>query len=556
MKKSSAATSPKRSSIHGDDDEQTEQYQPWGGNDGPPQDDYEFPNGVDYEDDAGPQTGPEDVGQLPTEQIPKLPSNIAGPALSNVIHRQSQMLPTPVSASRVPSNHTDEPVMKPQYPHISEVKLHWSQFADPCADSQVPFCKPHAQGACYIGDACYFRHSLTIQEYVALFHDQQPTLVTLRKQQDSDPAMSPAPTKAVFYQASVPAPTMAPCASIQPTTNEDSQHVQATRPSTFPQECKFYPIGKCRNGNRCPYSHTNHPPPELMNTSVSDGDLGDSAPYTTDRPKMPCRYFAEGRCSNAEHCKFLHENTSEPRSDTPSARTSENNAWSQQEDNRWEIWEGGGSGWDGGSATDANKESWNPAPDDSAWFAPSNKSNGYEGHHSKSSPHESRKPPCHMYERRGYCRYGDSCKFAHDEPVIPDDDQVANIDEWPSTNQDSSTTVEEPPSGSESLSPQGRAAPDSGVENQNSKPAAESSVKTNWEPNTDDNNGWATEWTQDTGTSDLPPAKINAYCKEFGRGVGCKWGDVCRFIHDDPNSIVSVSNGDIPQVSKRHPFPA
>jgi len=353
---------------------------------------------------------------------------------------------------------------------------------------------------------------------------------------------------------------MEPPASIQPTlsTNGDSPHVQATRPSTFTQECRFYPIGKCRNGDRCPYAHTNHPPPELMSSSVS---LGDSAAYTTDHPKKPCKYFAEGRCSNGEHCKFLHENTSELHSYTPSARASENNAWSQQEadHNRWENWEGGGSGRNEGLATGGDNEHWNQEPDNSAWFTPSN---GNGGHYNKSGPHESRKLPCHMYERRGYCRYGDSCKFAHDEPVISDhggNGQVANVDEWPPTNQDSSTAVEEAPSGFESLS-QDDAAPDSGVEiadeNQSSKPATESNVGTNRESNTDDDNGWATEWTQDTGTSDLPPVKVKAYCKEFGQGVGCKHGDDCRFIHDDPNSIASVSNDDVAQVSKRHSFRA
>ncbi|KAG6891234.1 hypothetical protein C0995_008486 [Termitomyces sp. Mi166 len=93
---------------------------------------------------------------------------------------------------------------------------HWTQYADPTADLRVPFCKFHARGQCSQGNACRFRHSLSPNEYALLFHDTQPQLSS----------------------------------SAQAIYNDQ----QAPVMSAF-NICKFYPLGRCRNGDACPYLH-------------------------------------------------------------------------------------------------------------------------------------------------------------------------------------------------------------------------------------------------------------------------------------------------------------
>lgn len=161
-------------------------------------------------------------------------------------------------------------------PGAPESVLHWSQYADPLADPSVPFCKFFAQCCCNQGDACSFRHSITINEYALLFRDAQPPLWSSQAQ----------------FQRSENTVTVPSAASAFGT-------------------CKFYPLGKCRNGDICPYLHA--PPPVLVSASPEPEERWPDYSNQTIRihriqELRPCRYYTErGYCRNGDECKFSHE---------------------------------------------------------------------------------------------------------------------------------------------------------------------------------------------------------------------------------------------------------
>ena len=322
----------------------------------------------------------------------------------------------------------------PKYPHVSEIIPHWTQFADPHANKDVPFCKQLAQGGCSQGDRCRFRHSLTVEEYILLFNDQQPNLWTLHRDGVNDAAVS---------TISSPTPS-------QPQV--DSPHTSSAavlKSSTFRLECKFHTIGKCRNGEDCSFQHTQLPTVPVATVSNADQDR-----QTSERPafgtrtqnfQRPCYFhFKRGHCIRGLSCKFEHGNTD---GNHPSSRPSElESAPSLVDDDK---------GWSTGrenNVNNNNSDADTPADDNGwgiavgGWDVPSN-----VDHSAWDSPsgndHNTQPPPqnsnvCFKFAK-GNCQRGKACRYSHDEelsnkPLSSEAPKDENGEWPPSDDSDSS----------------------------------------------------------------------------------------------------------------------
>ena len=117
---------------------------------------------------------------------------------------------------------------------------HWTEYADPHANPFIAFCKFFAKGRCRHGASCIYRHALTVQEFFLLFR-LEPIL------------WSP--------QVSVPEENIEEVAPVQPPLQPPlQQFIQPPlQTSTSLGVCAFYPLGNCRNGEKCPYAHTGDP---------------------------------------------------------------------------------------------------------------------------------------------------------------------------------------------------------------------------------------------------------------------------------------------------------
>jgi hypothetical protein len=248
------------------------------------------------------------------------------------------------------------------YPHNSTLKLHWSQFADPWANGDIAFCKTHAQGICKNGDLCQYRHSLMVSEYASLFHDTQPLLVTIQKEADSSieaamPQVVPHPAAA---RPSLPAP-------VQPILSSPAEPVGVSRPSVFDHECRFYRLGNCRNGDKCPYLHNQHPQLEVSDSPTPDSGQGrTSTPSQNQRPtKKPCNYFDRmGYCRKGEYCRYDHVATSGPQLTVETAADDEE-SW-RDNDNDGEDY-GREASEDNGPEKDGHEDNGGWGNDVSSW---------------------------------------------------------------------------------------------------------------------------------------------------------------------------------------------
>ena len=182
-------------------------------------------------------------------------------------------------STQIPSGGSDDTLSsllahQPGHPSPSEAQVtvpHWSEYADPTADMNIAFCRFFAQARCLQGYNCKFRHSLSISEYTLLFRDSQPTLWS--------------------YDTYYPQAT----------------HIKPPISSGL-GTCKFYPLGKCRNGDACTFTHTASPDfpysQEQFPTSV-DPENTSYAPQF--KSKTPCKFYMEqGSCRNGDVCRFDH----------------------------------------------------------------------------------------------------------------------------------------------------------------------------------------------------------------------------------------------------------
>jgi hypothetical protein len=348
--------------------------------------------------------------------------------------KSEDILPT-IPQQRV----THEPIQSPTiaYPHVSEASLrvHWSQFADPLANPEIPFCKLHAQGQCVQGESCRFRHSITVEEYNILFRDQQPNLWTLSRDRSAQHALHhgvPPPSFSAFSpSADYPQPSL---------PQAPANLVQST-PSLFSQECKFYPLGSCRNGESCPYLHTK-PPVEIQNNSRKLEQLERSIPDTPAPTQVKsgpqfCKYFGSKKgCNRGNNCIFRHEydsGNSYP-SSGPSGPQSSTDPVIEEEDKGWS------NNWNEPGDNNADNNGWDePAPttgwDEAAashWDQPPSthpkdsepKSEVGEWPPTDGSSHSVPwvvAPALCPYHVKGRCRKGTSCQLRHDpEARAPD----------------------------------------------------------------------------------------------------------------------------------------
>jgi hypothetical protein len=339
---------------------------------------------------------------------------------------------SPAHRTRLPPQYGGSPKEKhhvPQhghqivYPHVSEVVPHWCQFADPHANPTIPFCKLLAQGKCSEDEPCRFRHSLTVNEYTLLFHDQQPNLWTLSRtnaptglRSEQLAQQSYTHTDRNYNSGYVEAPQLNPYAPTglrseqlahQSYTytdrNYNSGYVEAPQlnPTTsqIQKECIFFPSGKCRNGTACPFQHVPSKEPASSQPEGLDEDLGTlDGPHSSSwqQSQKQCHHFAKrGVCPYDSSCNFSHDLSSEHRASGQESATEPQNG---NDDNGWgnDQWETNGNTneeylWEGTPTT------WGPAHiDNDAWGAP-------------SAPRKT--GMCRDYPE---CYRGDQCRFRHD----------------------------------------------------------------------------------------------------------------------------------------------
>lgn len=280
-------------------------------------------------------------------------------------------------------------------PYVTEIVPHWSQFADPKADGNVPFCKQLAQNQCVLGDECRFRHSLTIDDYAMLFKDQQPNMWTISRIDKPRQAVSSPPTTII-----VSPPPIVPSSS-KPTVKAPSK-----RPVVEKKQCNFWTLGKCKNGAKCPFAHIGSPPP---------------AEEVSHKSTTICRNLQDyGECRYGAACFYSHDLPSAPEAQeeqqdegTWGVTTNENgwgpaaddNGWAEDgtahaaepANDDWGVAAAGDSGW--GFSRDSRRNG--------GWTGSGNSSNGRTGSRSSSGV-------CFDYSK-GRCRRGDACRFAHDQ---------------------------------------------------------------------------------------------------------------------------------------------
>ena len=432
--------------------------------------------------------------------------------------------PPPSLATQLQQRQRTAPPVPTRYPHILDIIPHWTQFADPNAKKDVPFCKQLAQGGCSQDDKCRFRHSLTVEEYVLLFNDQQPNLWTLEQYDVNE------------------APISFPSCEPQADSLDSWSSTVVPKSSIFGQECKFYPIGKCRNGGLCPFPHTQHPP--VPATTVSNADQISERPvFGTQNSQRPCKFYAErGYCSRGVSCKFRHDH---PNDDRPSEPSGPESSSAVDDGKGWSTTWGEGNqannnisdpdtpeddGWGAaGAAAATGWEALSTLEDRSAWDNP-----GMNEDSHKSRPRNSNL--CFQYPK-GLCNRGMTCKFSHDQESnkqLSSEAPKADDGGWPPTDDCHPASWSTVPEARSTWGTEGELKTLS--ENQQEQGFQDSNI-------IDNETTWSQPWTETVQPPSFPK-KIDAPCMRFGQGY-CPRGDDCNYLHiEDTDSAECTINSE------------
>lgn len=74
------------------------------------------------------------------------------------------------------------------------------------------------------------------------------------------------------------------------------------KPGSLKKPCRFFAQGRCTNGSRCAYVHDEQP--KAQATSTTSPLL---PPTITSKVAIPCRFFALGTCNRGTDCIYSHE---------------------------------------------------------------------------------------------------------------------------------------------------------------------------------------------------------------------------------------------------------
>jgi len=448
------------------------------------------------------------------------------------------------------------------YPHISQVVLHWSQFADPLATAELAFCKLHAQGKCTRAESCTFRHSLTVGEYFSLFRDPQPTLVTLRREG------GPIVAKAITTIQPVIPPTVVHPASLSPQTCHTPSvspiiSNMASEQKYFAKECSFFRSGNCRNGGHCPYAHDQTSSPPEITIESNEDDNWSPIPTQTARINKPCKFFNStyGYCRSGSECPFLHQadGPSGPRStlEASDEMVRSVNGDNKEHDNGWgRDWSENDQpanttddAYNHDERQDQGISEWTKPQDTSSWEGATHERLAYRNGQSSGtfpqSQSQSTIRPCYHF-KEGTCRWGTSCKFAHDnEPIVSIYRNATRNFQTTYVNQ--SSTRQEESLGTSSMTPDFAGTPEFETgEESTAEGEPEEKHPFFLSPQTGDNNdgdnGWNATWAPNKEPTNLPLVKSKEYCLAYGQGH-CGKGDTCQFRHADPSTPLSKQVG-------------
>lgn len=429
----------------------------------------------------------------------------------------------------------------PPGPQLPEVIPHWSEYADPFADLNIPFCKFFAQARCHLGDVCSFRHSLSISEYSLLFRDPQPSLWSPRARRLQTDFAKPSTASAFgvckFYplgkcrNADVCPYLHIPTTAL-PEQKQDQDQAQDQEPSQpgwyqgdpssqqrqeGRRPCTWYfQNGYCRRGDQCSFSHDETQSPSsngdtYANTRHENGGQWESSRGEDFRqPIRPCKWFLQGNCHRGDRCSFLHEDIEQAGA---TGATGAIEATENGEHDSAEGWGEDSPGWGTWDETpapdwgeppskpvpeptpDAAEGEWPPTDDEDPWAEPG-------------------PTPCPFYAQ-GSCRKGAHCNLSHaltgnDIGEGRAEETSVAADEWP----------EDTPAAQNDDIREHTADDDNNATTSDIDGDAET---------------WAVDWSNPP-VEPLPPVRVRAPCKAYGQGL-CELGDACPFLHIDQQAL-------------------
>ncbi|KAJ2932619.1 hypothetical protein H1R20_g4469, partial [Candolleomyces eurysporus] len=470
---------------------------------------------------------------------------------------------SPTSAGSQPRIYPEVIGSPKPIPYVTEIIPHWSQFADPKADGNTPFCKLLAQNQCTQREACRFRHSLTIDEYVLLFKEQQPNLWTVSRTAGPQGAVPP-PTFPYAALGTPPQP--------MPVEMASTRSMGPSKRGLQKIQCGFYPLGQCKNGDKCPFAHVGTPP---TNDSSSQGRSSSSvlpasqSSWNTSRSGGSSNTFCrnleiDGHCRYGDKCHYSHERPNDGQTEQPSS--GDGTGWGTNDHN---------TGWgDAGNTAPATyADDWGPSRnDDKGWSSTasgtgrtqnarqcydfskghcrradtckfshdlSSRDGGGYASGSGSDAFSRKSQPCYMH-LQGKCYRADSCRYSHD--LVP---EAANRDDATATD---GGWVETPAYPAESAWTNGGDGEGDGKDNADGatnengdgwgttgKSWPDDEVEVEVPEPVDNDDSWSEKpnvhpETLEGTDGGEPQKKVQKPCRMFGQGA-CEFGDRCRFLH-------------------------